>query len=234
MLKLYQTICAAFCVIVVVSNIISAKMVALPFGGDLSFPAGLLTYPITFLLSDLVTEIFGAKRAKLMVYIALGMSLLSFGIIQFALALPTNTVGEQTAFQSTMGLSGIRIFSSLTAYIAAQIAAIQLYALIKRWTGLRFLWVRNNGSALISQIVDTIIIDLLFLYWGLGMEMAQVLPIMLFSYAYKALFSAASTPLFYLCVFLIRKGNRIRGSCKTQGSSLFGGFLANFRFFFGG
>lgn len=200
---LYQTICASFCVIVVVSNILSAKMVTLPLIA-LNIPAGLITYPLTFLLSDLVTEIFGARRAKLMVYIALAISLLSFGMIQVGLILPTNGLDNQKAFQAVLGLSGLRIFSSLISYVTSQIVDIQLYAAIKRWTGSKFLWLRNNGSTCASQIVDTVMIDLIFLWWGLGMTMDEVAPIMLFSYAYKAFFSVACTPLFYLLVFLIR------------------------------
>src|SRR4051794_18208857 len=86
--KMYQGITAAFCIIVIMSNIISAKMVRLPFFHDFSIPAGLIIYPLTFLLSDLVTEIFGAKKAKFMVYIAFGMNILSFVLIEFALLLP--------------------------------------------------------------------------------------------------------------------------------------------------
>ena len=111
---LYQAISASFCVIVVVSNILSAKMVSLPFV-DLCIPAGLVTYPLTFLLSDLVTEIFGARRAKWMVYISLGANLLSFGMIQAGLSLPTASQEGQAAFQAVLGLSGLRIFSSLAS-----------------------------------------------------------------------------------------------------------------------
>jgi len=200
----YQILSAAFCVIVVISNIISIKMVSLPFF-NFSIPAGLVTYPLTFLLSNLVTEIFGAKEARMMVYTAFVMSLLSFGMIQFALLLPTDTLEDQSTFQTVLGLSGLRIFSSLTAYIIAQIADIQLYALIKRWTGPSFLWLQNNGSTCASQIIDTVVVDMIFLYWGLGMEMRQVWPIMLFSYTYKAIFSFSCTPLFYACVFVIRR-----------------------------
>lgn len=200
---IYQVICASFCVIVVISNILSAKMITLPFFA-LSIPAGLITYPLTFLLSDLVTEIFGAKRAKLMVYIALAMSLLSFGMIQIALLLPESGFDEQKTFQVVLGLSGLRIFSSLISYLTSQLVDIQLYAAIKKWTGPKFLWLRNNGSTCVSQIVDTVMIDLIFLWWGLGMTMTEVAPIMLFSYAYKAFFSVACTPIFYFLVFLIR------------------------------
>ena len=115
---IYQWVCASFSVIVVVSNILSAKMVMLPFLA-LSIPAGLITYPLTFLLSDLVTEIFGAKRAKLMVYIALAMSLLSFCMIQIGLTLPTDGFDDQKAFQAVLGLSGLRIFSSLISSTAS-------------------------------------------------------------------------------------------------------------------
>lgn len=199
----YQVICASFCIIVVISNILSVKMVTFPFF-PLSIPAGLITYPLTFLLSDLVTEIFGAKRAKLMVYIALAMSLLSFGMIQVVLLLPESGFDEQKAFQIVLGLSGLRIFSSLISYLTSQLVDIQLYAVIKQWTGPKFLWLRNNGSTCVSQIVDTVMIDLIFLWWGLGMTMVEVAPIMLFSYAYKAFFSVACTPIFYFLVFLMR------------------------------
>jgi uncharacterized integral membrane protein (TIGR00697 family) len=201
---LYQVISAAFCVIVVVSNIISAKMVKLPFFEDFIIPAGLVTYPFTFLLSNFVTEMYGKPQARQMVYIALGMNVLTFGIIQMALMLPAHNAQEQSAFQAVMGLGGLRIFSSLTAYTIAQIVDIQLYALIKRWTGTRFLWLRNNGSTWVSQLVDTVVIDIIFLYWGLGMGMDVVLPIMLFSYIYKALFSVANTPLLYLLVYVFK------------------------------
>lgn len=204
MSSLYQIVSAAFCVIVVVSNIISAKMVTFPFVDNFSVPAGLITYPLTFLLSDLITEVFGVKRAKLMVYIAFAMCLLSYAIIQVALFLPPHS-GQNDAFSEILGTSSLRIFSSLTAYLVSQVVDIQVYAWIKSLTGVRFLWLRNNASTCLSQLVDTVLIDLIFLYWGLGMTMGDVLPIILFSFAYKACFSVANTPLFYLCVFLVKK-----------------------------
>ena len=209
--QLYQIISATFCVIVVTSNIISAKMIALPFFDDFIIPAGLITYPLTFLLSDLVTEIYGAKQAKLMVYIAFAMNLVSFGIIEAAVWLPNWSHENQVAFTAILGLSGLRIFSSLTAFISAQIVDIQLYAIIKRWTGPGLLWLRNNGSTCISQIVDTVVIDMIFLYWGLGMNFGQVLPIMMFSYCYKAFFSVVGTPFFYLFVYLMRRNESVSG-----------------------
>ncbi len=211
---LYHTATTAFCVIVVVSNIISAKLFYLPFSKDFSIPAGLMTYPITFLISDFITEIYGAKKAKIMVYTAFGMTILSYVIIQLALMLPAADDNNQSAFQSVMGLNGLIISASLIAYLLAQVIDIHLFALIKQWTNCRFLWLRNNGSTLASQIVDTITVNLIHLYWGLGMEISLVFNIMLFSYIYKAIFSMLNTPLFYLAVFLA-KTNRATQPTKS-------------------
>ena len=198
----YPIISAAFCVIVVISNILSAKLVDF---GYVVIPAGLITYPLSFILSDLVNEIFGPQKTKVMVYTAFGMTILSFGLIRLILALPTQSSEDQQAFQTVMGLSGLRIFSSLTAYFVAHMLDVQLYAMLKRWTGLRFLWLRNNGSTWVSQLVDTVIIDMIFLYWGLRMGMSEILPIMGISFAYKALFSAINTPVLYVLVYMMRK-----------------------------
>lgn len=213
----YKIATASFCTIVVLSNILSAKMVVLPWT-HLAIPAGLIFYPFTFLLSDLVTEFFGVKKARHMIYVALGMNLLSLGMIQISLWLPAATVDDERVFQTVLGLSGIRIFSSLASYAVSQVADVQLYAAIKRWTGPKWLWLRNNGSTSISQLVDTIVIDLFFLYWGLGMPIAEVFPIMLFSYFYKTLFGFCCTPLFYLFVFLIQKKWQALNSFKSKES----------------
>lgn len=199
-LTLYFVIATSFCMIAVLSNLLSAKLIALPLI-PLTIPAGLIVYPIVFLLSDLVTELFGAKRAKLMVYVSLAMNLLSLGLIQLTLMMPSTNLEQSLLFKAVLGLSCLRVFSSLIAYITSQLVNIQLYAAIKRWTNSRFLWLRNNGATCISQMVDTVVIDLIFLWWGLKMPFTVVAPIMLFSYLYKVFFSVACTPLFYLLVF---------------------------------
>jgi queuosine precursor transporter len=204
MKNIYHFVSAAFCLLVLFSNIISVKLVQLPLI-DLVIPAGLLTYPLTFLLSDFVTEMFGAKKARLMVYIALAMNLFGLCILQFALMLPSQNHEIDSAFQLILGLSGLRIFSSLLAYLISQIVDVQLYAFIKRITGNRFLWLRNNGSTWISQAVDTLVIDLIYLCGGLKMGFVAVLPIMLFSYTYKAFFSVGTTPFLYLLVYMTKK-----------------------------
>jgi uncharacterized integral membrane protein (TIGR00697 family) len=214
---IYHFISSMFCIVVIVSNIISTKMVKLPFFQDFSIPAGLITYPLTFFLSDLVTEVYGAKKAQQMVYHAFGMSLLAYLIIKVALILPSPTVENQLHFEEILGLNGVILFGSLTAYVFSQTIDIRLYAWIKKWTGENYLWLRNNGSTLIAQLFDTTIVNLIYLKLGLGMEMAQVVPIMVFSYIYKCTISVVLTPFFYFVVFLFKgfQGLRNKGEARA-------------------
>ncbi|MCE5317361.1 MAG: queuosine precursor transporter [Parachlamydia sp.] len=210
MFNFYVSISVAFSVIVVVTNLLSSKMVALPLLGGFVIPFGILTYPLTFLLSDLVTEIFGSQKARTMVYTGMACSLLSLGIVQCALSLPPADADMQKSWQMVFGISKFVILGSLTAYIVGQILDIQLYTLIRRWTGERFLWLRCNGSTLLSQMIDTLIVNSIHLYWGLGLEYHTIVQIMLFSYCYKAFFSVANTPLFYLLVYLAKGERRVQ------------------------
>lgn len=208
---IFISINAAFCVIVVLCNVISSKMVAIPLLG-IAIPFGVIPYPLTFILSALVTEIYGTQKAKAMVHMAFWMNLLAFGMIECALFLPAESIDNQSAFQAVLGLSGLRVFSSLFAYMISQRTEIHLYDLIKRWTSPKFLWLRNNGSTCISQLLDTIAVDLLYLYGGLGMDLAHVFPIMAVTYIYKTLFSLFCTPLFCLCVHLLRREMQLKQS----------------------
>lgn len=200
--KLYIMIVVVFSVIVVLSNILSAKMVLLPF--DLpAIPAGLIFYPLTFLISDLVTEVFGDKEAKFMVLTALGMSVLSLIMIQATLAFPSPQ--DDRSLHQVFGISGLRIFASISAYITSQLAGIKIYSYLKTVTAPKSLWQRNSGATLFSQLIDTLMIDLIFFYWGLQMPLENVIPIIAFSYFYKTLFSVVSIPFFYLAVYAIKK-----------------------------
>lgn len=199
----YQIISTSFAVIIILSNIVSFKLVKVPYFSDFSIPAGLIFYPLSFILTDLITEIFGVKKAKQMVYTAFAMNILSFGIIEIVLVLPGPD--ESSALSQVLSSSNIRIFSSLIAYIVSQIVDINLFDFIKRRTKENHLWLRNNGSTCVSQIVDTFVIDILYLYWGLGMQFKAVFSIMLFSFAYKGIFSIISTPLFYFLTYVFKK-----------------------------
>lgn len=223
--RLYSMLMATFVVVLVLTNIIGAKLFlafseSLPgglFGEPITLTSGLIAYPLTFLITDVVCEVYGRKRANLMVYAGFGLSLLTLVLIQIALALPGapawpagnpdyGTVAEmQTAYESVFTLPGILIFASMTAYLVAQLMDVRLFHFWKRVTQGRHLWLRNNASTMISQLVDTIIVNSIFLKWGLGLDWALVIKIIIAAYLCKLIMAALDTPLIYAGVALARR-----------------------------
>jgi queuosine precursor transporter len=186
-----------FSVIVVMSNLISTTFFSVL---GLSFPAGILLYPISLLLTDLVTEIYGADKARQMIWIAFGMSLVSFGILEMTFLLPGSDL-----IKEALGKSGRVVIGSIAAYLIGQMLDVKLYSAIKQWTDGRFLWLRTTASMLISQLVDTSIVNWIYLYFGLGFSAETVMRVILFSYLFKAASSFINTPLYYYLVKTFKK-----------------------------
>lgn len=217
----YTILVALFCVILVITNLGGLKIFQAPFS-TLPLTTGILTYPLTFVLSDLVTEIYGRKRANFMVYLGFGVSLLMFAIIQLILAVPphpywmiegnpfafSTTEEYQRAFEATFSVTGTLIFASMLAYMTAQLIDVFLFQKIKEYTKGRHLWLRNNLSTMASQLVDTLIVSSIVLFGGLHMEFAKGAELIASTYVYKLALTLLSTPLVYLLVRMLRKGKR--------------------------
>lgn len=223
--SVFAVLMAGFVVVLVLTNIIGVKLfLAFPqslpnglFGEAITLTTGLITYPITFLLTDIVCEVYGRKRANLMVATGFVMSLLSLVLIEISLVLPGSPVWPsgnplygsvaemQQAFESVFTLPGILIFGSMTAYLVAQLMDVRMFHFWKDVTGGRHLWLRNNASTMVSQLVDTIIVNSIFLGFGLGLDWRLVAKIIAASYLFKLLMAAADTPLIYLGVWWVRR-----------------------------
>ena len=220
----FSVLMAGVVMVLVLTNIIGVKLfLAFPellpnglFGEPVTLTTGILTYPITFLFTDIVCEVFGRKRANLMVYTGFAMSLFSLILVQVALVVPGSTVwpagnpnyetveAMQTAFDSVFTLPGILIFASMSAYLVAQLMDVRLFHFWKRVTHGRHLWLRNNGSTMVSQLVDTVIVNSIFLGFGLGLPWDIVGKIIVAVYLFKIGMAALDTPLIYLGVALLR------------------------------
>lgn len=221
----YVVLAATFAVVLVLTNIIGVKLFVLwpdgrpawfPGSSALTLTSGIITYPITFLLTDLVSEFWGRKRANLMVVMGFGMSLLMLGMVKLALALePSDFWGDadaglnasamQQAFEVTFKYPGILLGSSMLAYLVAQLFDVRLYHFWWKLTDGKHMWLRNNGSTMISQLVDTIIVNGIFLTWGLGLERAVVIEIIIAVYVCKVILALCDTPLIYLGRSLLAK-----------------------------
>ena len=221
----FSILMAGFVMVLVLTNIIGVKLfLAFPellpnglFGEPITLTTGILTYPITFLFTDVVCEVYGRKRANLMVYTGFVMSLLSLILVQIALVVPGSPVwpagnpnfetvaAMQAAFDSVFTLPGVLIFASMSAYLVAQLMDVRLFHFWKRVTHGRHLWLRNNGSTIVSQLVDTVIVNSIFLGLGLGLPWDVVGKIIVAGYLFKVGMAALDTPFIYLGVALLRR-----------------------------
>ena len=211
--KIYLYLGALFITSLVVSNLIFQKFFYWKpfeinlFGNQLfELSVGILPYPITFLITDLISEIYGKTKANQVVVAGIFASFFSMGILGIANAVPAlaNSPVDDLTFQKVFALSPVAVLASMMAYLLAQFIDIRIYHFWKKLTQGRMLWLRNNFSTFSSQFIDTFsVIGLLSLFGVLKWEAFWGL--VLSGFIFKVLIAALDTPLLYLFVYLFRK-----------------------------
>jgi queuosine precursor transporter len=206
-LKLYIVLCSVFCTIIVTGNLIFQKFIALNiFGNVLEVSAGVLLYPITFLISDLVTEFYGKSYAKTMISVAVLCSTLVLIVIMiadFCTATSWSAV-DDVVFHSVFNVYGVGAGASIIANYFGQRVDIHIYSYIKQKTSGRHLWLRNNMSTFVGQTVDTIIVVSLLSIFAI-IPSTQFFIIILSSLSFKIIAALLDTPFCYLGYYLIKK-----------------------------
>ena len=212
--KIYLYLGAMFITSLVVSNLIFQKFFFWnPFGQVTVFGAplfevsvGILPYPITFLITDLISEIFGKKKANQIVTAGIFASFFSMGIVLLANYVPAieNSPVNNEIFSKVFALSPVAVLASMLAYLFAQYVDIAIYHFWKRLTQGRHLWLRNNFSTFLSQFIDTFtVVSLLCLFKVLPWSMFYGLVIS--GFLFKVLIAFLDTPFLYFFVYLLRK-----------------------------
>ena len=212
--QIYLYLGALFITSLVVSNLIFQKFFYWnPFGDVTVFgvslfevSVGILPYPITFLITDLISEIFGKQKANQIVTAGIFASFFSMGIIllaDIAPAIPKSPVNNEQ-FSKVFALSPIAVLASMVAYLFAQYIDIAIYHFWKNMTKGKHLWIRNNFSTFLSQFVDTFtVVGLLCIF--------KVLPWNLFfglvvsGFVFKVFIAFLDTPFLYFFVYILRK-----------------------------
>lgn len=212
--KIYFILSGLFICSLVVSNLIFQKFFYwYPFGDVTIFGAklfeisvGILPYPVTFLVTDIISEIYGKKKANQVVTTGIFASVFSLGIIYLANevpAIPSSPVDNAT-FSTVFGQTALAVLASMLAYLFAQYIDIQVYHFWKKLTKGKMLWLRNNFSTITSQAVDTF--SVLFLLCSF-----DILPWKLFTglfvsgFLFKLFIALIDTPFLYLAVYFFRK-----------------------------
>lgn len=204
----YLVLTALFITSLVTSNLIFQKFFHWnPFGlFNFELSVGIIAYPVTFLITDVVSEIYGRKRANMVVVAGLFASAFALLIIVVSTEAPATSWSpvDDAEFKKVFGFTYIAVAASLAAYLLAQFIDVQLFHFWKRLTKGRHLWLRNNASTFTSQFVDTfVIISLLCLFEVISWDLYFVLIIN--GFLFKALLALLDTPFAYLLIFGIRR-----------------------------
>ena len=205
--KIYLILGALFVASLVASNLIFQKFFYWDFFGLYTFEisVGILPYPITFLITDIISEVYGKRKANQIVTIGIFASFFSMLIVFVSGIVPATDWSpvSNTLFNKVFGATAIAVLASMLAYLFAQYIDIQLFHFWKRLTKGKHLWLRNNFSTFLSQFVDTFTVLILLCSFG-KIEWKLFSSLLLSGFLFKVLIAALDTPLLYLAVYAFR------------------------------
>ena len=211
--RLYLLLAGVFLGALVMTNAIAGKFFVL-FGQELS--AGIIAYPVTFLCTDLISELYGRKRATLVVKVGFVVSVFVTAVVWIANVAPIYDRSPVTdeAFNMVFGLLPGIVFGSMIAYLIAQFFDVQIFEFWRNLTNGRHLWLRNNGSTILSQMVDTVlVVTIALVIWPqidanpatTALDTETWWGIVVGQYLFKMGIALFDTPIFYLCTAVFQR-----------------------------
>ena len=190
-----------FVSLLIVSNIIAGKLLQI---GDWVLPAGILAYPLTFLISDTIAEVYGRKTTTRIIWVGFATSLLMVLIIYMARIFPAAPFWEnQEAFDLILGSVPRIVLASMVAYLVSQYHDVIAFHFWKNFTNGRYLWLRNNASTMMSQAVDTVLF--VSIAFAGTLDFSVIINMILTQYVVKILIAIVDTPLVYVLVSQVRR-----------------------------
>jgi len=208
--RVYAWMTAIFVACLLVADVVGVKLFRIEvLGTNVEHTCGMLTFPITFILTDLLNDYYGKIATRRVTFIAFVMGALVFGVINLSLAMPSLPASfnvPQSAFEAVFAKARVMYVASLAAFIVGSMLDIWIFGLLKHVTKGRFLWLRATGSTVISQVFDSLVVSLLafhFMPSWLGMAPESIAPlggalkIAATGYVLKFVIAIAITPLIY-------------------------------------
>lgn len=185
-------------------------------GLSFDLTVGVLPWPIVFIMTDIINEYYGVKGVRLLSVLTAG--LIAFAFVVFYLSIHTSAAGwwresqvkhgvsdMQAAYTQILGQGMNIIFASLSAFLIGQLTDASVFKKIKQLTGEKRIWMRATISTLFSQLVDTVVVSYIYLYFSLGFSFPRVTAIAMVSYTYKFIVAILCTPIIYLIHDIIEK-----------------------------
>ncbi|MBY0423290.1 MAG: queuosine precursor transporter [Parvularculaceae bacterium] len=212
--RFFDFLMASACVIVVCSNIIGAGKVAEI--GPLTLGAGVLFFPLSYVIGDVMTEVYGYARARRVAWASLAAAAFAAGMAAVITAMPPAAewnvaigtgVSKQDAFALNFGQAPRIVAASCLALWAGELANAFVLARMKIWTGGKMLWTRTIGSTAVGQAVDSAIFYPLA-FWGVWSP-DLVVKVMITNYALKVAWEALLTPATYLIIGRLKRAEGV-------------------------
>ena len=208
-LRYFDFVMAAFVTILLLSNVIGAGKVAtvtLPGIGPWPFGAGILFFPVGYVLGDVLTEVYGYARARRCIWAGfaalLFMALMSFVVVALP---PAAGWGGQAAYEQVFGQVPRIVFASMVAFWAGEFANSYVLARMKIWTRGRWLWTRTIGSTVVGEGVDSLIFYPLAFWGATGWTPTLVIKVLWTQWLLKVLWEALLTPVTYAVVGFLKR-----------------------------
>ena len=202
----YAILVAIYVTLILLTNTVGTKLFVIY---DVVFPVSLFCFPLTFLVTDIVSDVFGPKQAQLYVIIGFAASMVLLLFVMLGLWVPpAPSYNLASSYNDIFGPTWRLFFASMTAYLLAQTIDVRIFHWIKNKTGDKHLWLRNNASTMISQFVDTCTVLFLFLYNNEAVFSGTITDLwkLVFSvYLAKVTIAALDTPFCYLGIWWTRK-----------------------------
>ena len=206
-LRHFDLVMAAFVTILLLSNVIGAGKVAtlpLPGIGDWPFGAGILFFPISYVIGDVLTEVYGFGRARRCIWAGFAALLFMAFMAFVVVALPPAASWDgQAAYEQVFGQVPRIVFASILAFWAGEFANSYVLARMKLWTRGRHLWSRTIGSTVVGQGIDSLIFYPLA-FWGVWDNQTLVL-VLVTQWALKVAWEVLLTPLTYAAVGFLKR-----------------------------
>jgi queuosine precursor transporter len=202
--RYFDLIMALFVSVLIISNIASSKIVDV---GPFTFDGGTLLFPISYIFGDILTEVYGYRRSRRVIWAGFGAAALMAGVLALVGALPPAEGWEhQDAYEAILGTTPRIVLGSLIAYFAGEFSNSYVLAKMKIWTQGRWLWTRTIGSTLVGEGVDTLLFVLIA--FGGTLPWRLFWSILASNYVFKVGLEAAMTPITYrITNFLKRSEN---------------------------
>ena len=208
-LRYFDFVMAAFVVILLLSNVIGAGKVAqiwLPGIGYWPFGAGILFFPISYVIGDVLTEVYGYARARRVIWAGFAavafMAFMSWVVVKLP---PAPTWTNQAAYETIFGQVPRIVLASMIAFWAGEFVNSYILARMKLWSGGRHLWMRTIGSTIGRQGIDSLIFYPVALWGAAGWTNDLVLQVLVTQWALKVAWEVLLTPVTYVVVGFLKR-----------------------------